>query len=486
MQQYVTNDKALQEEIDESVAGSTPDNVKLFGLKWDRINDTLSTQKLMLDISANTKRLVLKTIAMNFDPYNFNGPVLNRARLFMHRLEIDKSLGWDTELSADQIREWHNIAKQVNLTPEISVPRFIASREGTYRLIAFIDSSKCIYGTVIFMQNVESKQVSFILGKNSIVNTQLEGKSVPSLECQVVALGTETLVSLKEELSGTQCVKPIEIVELVLYTDSLVSLNWISNAVNKLDKINKVSVFIKNRLNRIQRLCDRFPVKFNFVSGEMNPADCITRALSYKQLMKTNYFLGPKFLISGDSISHPDGLEVIVPNLNVNLPSPLPLSVDVACADVDPGLRNVESLVDVDKYSNFQMIVRIHMKVLTFVHNLKSCLKNKDPDRYAHLDCYARDLFLEANKQVIESNQRRYFPGVYHYFESKQKLQKDIPNIVQQLNVFMDNHGILRVRSKVSKLKNNFVNFPMLLHKKSRLTQLIIMDMHCKFCHAGV
>ena len=178
---------------------------------------------------------------------------------------------------------------------------------------------------------------------------------------------------------------------------------------------------------------------------------------------------------------------MIVPNLNVNLPSPLPLSVDVACADVDPGLRNVESLVDIDKYSNFQKIVRIHMKVLTFVSNLKSCLKNKDPDRYAHFDCYDRDLFLEANRQVIESNQRRYFPEVYHYFESKQKLQKDIPNIVQQLNVFMDNHGILRVRSKVSKLKDDsFVNFPMLLHKKSRLTQLIIMDMHCKFCHAGV
>ena len=336
------------------------------------------------------------------------------------------------------------------------------------------------------MQNVESKQVSFILGKNRLVNTQLEGKSVPSLEFQAVALGTETLVSLKEELSGMQCVKPIEIVELVLHTDSLVSLNWISNAV-RLNKMNKVSVFIKNRLGRIQRLCDRFPVKFNFVSGELNPADCITRALSYKQLTKTNYFLGPKFLISRDSISHPDVFEVIVPNLNVTLPSPLPLSVDVACADVDPGLRNVESLVDVDKYSNFQKIVRIHMKVLTFVRNLKSCLKNKDPDRYAHLDCYDRDLFLEANRQVIESNQRRYFPEVYHYFESKQKLQKDIPNIVQQLNVFMDNHGILRVRSKVSKLKNdNFVNFPMLLHKKSRLTQLIIMDMHCKFCHAGV
>ena len=59
---------------------------------------------------------------MNFDPHNFNGPVMNRARLFMHRLQIDKSLGWDTELSADQIREGHNIAKQVNLTPEISVP----------------------------------------------------------------------------------------------------------------------------------------------------------------------------------------------------------------------------------------------------------------------------------------------------------------------------------------------------------------------------
>ena len=50
-------------------------------------------------------------------------------------------------------------------------------------------------------------------------------------------------------LSGTQCVKPIDIVELVLYTDSLVSLNWISNAVNKLDKKHwKVTSYTQNTM----------------------------------------------------------------------------------------------------------------------------------------------------------------------------------------------------------------------------------------------
>ena len=53
-----------------------------------------------------TKEKVLKTIATNFDPYNFNGPILNRARLFMLTLQIDKSLGWNDELLAERLKEW--------------------------------------------------------------------------------------------------------------------------------------------------------------------------------------------------------------------------------------------------------------------------------------------------------------------------------------------------------------------------------------------
>ena len=317
LQQFVTNDVMLQEKLDKNLDEVTPDVVKLFGMKWSRITDCISSPKLELDSKANTKRLILKSIASNFDPYNFNGPILNRARVFMHELQLNTSLGWETELSIEQQREWRNIAKQVNMTPPIEVPRFVGERNGSYRLIAFTDSSKIIYGTTIFIQCIETKQVSFVLAMNRLVNKQLESKSIPSLEFQGIVLGTETLLDLSKDLAGPQCPKPIKIVESVLYTDSIVSLSWINSYVNKLDKMNKRSVFIMNRLDHTQKICEKNnPVRFCFVSGILIPADWITRPMLYKQLLKTNYFTGPEFLSSerDEASSKDDTFYIVVPN----------------------------------------------------------------------------------------------------------------------------------------------------------------------------
>ena len=94
------------------------------------------------------------------------------------------------------------------------------------------------------------------------------------------------------ELSGPSCVDPINITVLCLYTDGLVSLYSLESCVYKLDKMNKKSVFVMNRLSEIQRLCEIHPVKFMFISGTQNHSDYITRCVSYKVLIETNYLCG--------------------------------------------------------------------------------------------------------------------------------------------------------------------------------------------------
>ena len=86
------------------------------------------------------------------------------------------------------------------------------------------------------------------------MNRQLSAKSIPSLEFQAISLGTEMLIDLYQELGGRSCVCPISIGELHLFTDSMVALAWINSYVNRLDKMNKRSVFILNRLKHITRL----------------------------------------------------------------------------------------------------------------------------------------------------------------------------------------------------------------------------------------
>lgn len=84
----MTNYAPLQAKIDSSIEEDTPANTKLFGLLWNRV-DTLSTNLLHLDTLADTRRACLKSFAENFDPFGLNGPLLNRASLFLHEIQSD-------------------------------------------------------------------------------------------------------------------------------------------------------------------------------------------------------------------------------------------------------------------------------------------------------------------------------------------------------------------------------------------------------------
>ena len=201
-------------------------------------------------------------------------------------------------MSDELLHEWHKICKQVNASPNVSIERFVGRRDGSYKLFAFVDSSKSIYGAVIFVQDVDNGKVSFLMAKNRLMNRQLSTKSIPSLEFQAITLGTEMLIDVYQEISGPTCVCPINIVSLTLYSDSMVSLSWINSYIHKMDKMNKRSVFIRNRLEHINRLCEIHPIRYRFVSGIQNPADYVTRPVSYNILAKSNYFTGPDFLTS--------------------------------------------------------------------------------------------------------------------------------------------------------------------------------------------
>ncbi|XP_068207392.1 uncharacterized protein [Palaemon carinicauda] len=247
LQQYISNDFALQDHIDNEISTETNEKVKLLGLSWDRKQDSLSTKPISLNIQARTKREVLQSIASQYDLFNFNGPILNRSRLFLHQLQCNKDLGWDKELDADVRRQWRNIAKQANAASVAEIPRVFGSREDTYRLLAFSDSSKQMFGVVIYIQNIPTGKVSFVFAKNRIVNKQMESKSMPSLELQGITLAVEEITSLYEELSGISCTMPIKISELIVYSDSFVALSW----VVKIQPIASLAAYLSSSLKKL-------------------------------------------------------------------------------------------------------------------------------------------------------------------------------------------------------------------------------------------
>ena len=153
-------------------------------MQWNREFDILSPFPINLDPNCQTKRQILSTLNAVYDLLNVYGPILNRAKIFLHWLQCDKSVDWDSKLQPDLVKEWSLICRQANDTPAIAVDRFIGSRSGRYNLVAFSDASSVSYGVVIYIVDIETAKVSFLQAKNRIVNTKLTKKSIPSLECK--------------------------------------------------------------------------------------------------------------------------------------------------------------------------------------------------------------------------------------------------------------------------------------------------------------
>ena len=475
LQQFCSNDLSLREHI-----GLTEEKTELFGIEWDTNDDTLSAKKSPLNADAKTKRLILQTIAEDFDPHNINCPMLNRARLFLHKLQICKELGWDDDLSKDKLSEWRNICRQWNNSPTLSVPRSVGKRTDSYRLIAFTDSSQSIYGTVVYLHNINDNSVSFLLSKNHIVGTQLDSKTIPSLEFNGIVLGAETLVEINKELSGPLSVCPINICERLVFTDSLVSLNWI-DSFSKLEKLNKRTVFIQNRLDRLDRICREFPITFSFIEGISNPADFVTRTVSYKQISNSNYLTGPSFITSKEATLCRADL------LTVRLPSKLEGTPDCNATDSRVCtilVNSTEKLLPIETHSSYKNLLGVYARVFQFVNKLKDALKRKH-DKFSHFEC-DEDSDRAATNFLIRSEQILHFEEAYRFFTKEGSSDNKLPSIIGQLNLFMDTDNLLRVGSKMT--SNNLSNkyFPILLPKNSALTKLIIMHAHVKLGHSGV
>ena len=87
---------------------------------------------------------------------------------------------------------------------------------------------------------------------------------------------------------------------------------------------------------------------------------------------------------------------------------------------------------------------------------------------------------------LIKVEQHAHFAEIFSCFNSNNDNVRDIPNLVNQLNIYPDQYGILRVKSKFSRWSDDVsFRFPVLLPKTSLLTKLIIIDFHERLSHAG-
>ena len=364
-----------------------------------------------------------------------------------------------------------------------------------YDLIVLTDASREAYGAVVYIRSTSEHTVNFLTAKNRLIGSTLLGKTIPALETLAVTFGVETVLDMYDNLAGETVVNPIVINKILLYTDSTVALNWMQSYSISFKKLTNLTTFVINRLKKIDDLCQKHPIIFSHTSGEENTADYLTRPCSSKTLTKSKFFTGPSFL--HDEESHTGDFEFALPYAECRAvdevcDAPPPpdhdtprkndeqVEVHTTQISTKQHAREVEKLIPTEKYSSFSFRVGVLRNVLMFVDKLRRSVMKRTQQSNALAP--EKNWHLESSNMIIAAEQRRQFSDIYRYLESNSRTDKDIPDLMNTLNIYRDESDVLRVKSKF----RNKTNHPILLPKESILTVQIVRETHSSLGHGGI
>ncbi|XP_068238445.1 uncharacterized protein [Palaemon carinicauda] len=330
---------------------------KVLGYRYNVNSDTLSLAPCTVESAADTKRKVLSQISKVFDPLNFTLPALNEQK--------------------------------------------------TYGLHVFCNSSTEAYGFVMYACS-DDNQSSFLFAKSKLAPLRKGNEhSVPTLELMGVILALKCLPTLMETYRNIQ----FQFVNIC--ADAKVVLNWI---ITKESKVK--SKFIRNRILEVDYLKNeivkefKVPVKYNYVHTEQNPADLLTRGLSYNKFLENRKFWleGPEWLNNNFERWPKYPFMSLSPQhkgkVNVNY---------VQIVKVNTGFLNI------NKFSSYERLV----KFTSYFFRPLCKVKGGDPRE-------------RAKKYWIEIAQSECFSKEIEFLKKEVKSEQNVPSLVSNLNLFID------------------------------------------------
>lgn len=134
----------------------------------------------------------------------------------------------------------------------------------------------------------------------------------------------------------------------------------------------------------------------------------------------------------------------------------------------------IESLLS--GHSSLRQIQRILGYILRFINNCKS------PNAKLAGNLLYQELH-SALLTLVKFEQYKHFKQEIAQVQNHRKL----PKCFQKLNIFLDDQGLVRVGGRLHhSLLSYDKKYPLLLPRTSRLTYLIIHELHLKYLHAGL
>ena len=194
-------------------------------------------------------------------------------------------MGWDSQVPEDLAQKFFKWREQLPLLSGVKIPRCLLAENFNHdnmTLHVFSDASKCAYGAVVYLRVVTDGCASIQLVQAKFHVAPVKPVTIPRLELIGCCIGARLAKSVKDSLNLMQ-------IPTYYWTDSMTALSWIQ-------RDEQWGVFVRNRVEEIRKLSD--VQSWFHVPGELNPADLPSWGCSGKNLLQSQWWEGPSWLLS--------------------------------------------------------------------------------------------------------------------------------------------------------------------------------------------
>ena len=357
---------------------------------------------------------------------------------------------WDDTLPSNLLNNWNTAISNLQCIGTLSVNRRIENDGKIIKreLHGFCDASLQGYGACIYLKSVhESGEIDTNIITSKTRVSPIKEQTIPRLELLSALLLSRLMNSVQSALS-----KKFNIDERFYWSDSQISIAWIK-ATNK-----EFKPFIENRLVEIRNLTDTH--SWNYVKTNSNPADVITRFHEHVNFEENIlWWKGPSFLHQSQYV------------IDENLPENLPEEKHIINAVFENASKvNLDSIMDISKFSSYSRLVRVTSWLYRFIDNLKKSIRNEPIN--TSLILHPDELKLSETRWII-TNQKELST-----ISNQRKLN--------ELNAITDDQGIIRLKGRLSQAPIPYdARTPILLDERHRLSYLIVDSIHRQIKHAS-
>ena len=473
LRKWFTNFDPLQDQMSkEKRAVENMEFQNLLGYTYIKDGDFIKLSDFNSTVDSNpiTLRKLVSIHSSIYDPLSAFLPVIIMGKVLIQDAWKNK-MDWDQQLPPDLNDRWMAYQKNINLLKNLKIPRMtveIPSNEEKLELYCFSDGSSVSSGCTFYLKSKESLP-HFIFSKNKMINKA--ARSVPQAEILGQYLLFRTLPVILDTFHNL-------IKTIYIFLDSAISIEWSLSGVKGKSQNNR---FSKNRVKDIHemktKLTSKYNVEFIYMYAETsnNPADMVTKPHTYKEFVNRLdfYYFGPKFLQKSKDLWPRYDLKSLSKHSKDQLGNSLTIP------EVDVNLVHnpkFEPLVNLDRFSK---ITKVYKTMFYIVKFIDVCRKKNSSEV---------DLMDSAKYQCLKLMQQECFSAEFDYLLKSKKGNSLIPNLINNLDLFIDSRGLLRSAGRLSRLNvfNYDIQNPILLDKNHRLTKLIVENEHRQSLHSGI